>query len=201
MQSQIEDLNNEKMELQNKLDSMTSEFSTLKTESAKYSEAHQSVNKLSFENKELSAQVECLKYEMDKVIAEKDEVENEKLELSKTEIKLSHEIQELKSELYTIKTAKEDFSEHKNQLLETQTMLDSKTLEFDQSFNNCEKLNKENKELLNRLEVMENELDNTKKESQGVAKQEVSNTLQCFENILKIIMLSQGQDRQGRLYF
>ncbi|XP_053379468.1 myosin-11-like isoform X3 [Mercenaria mercenaria] len=172
-ESQMEELRKEKTDLQNTLDTMTSEFSTLKTESAKYSEAQEIVDKLSFENKELSAQVESLKYEMDKVIAEKDEVDNQKLELSKTEIKLTNEIQELKSELNTIKQAKDEYLDQKNELSETRTMLDSKTLEFEKLFNNSEKLNKENKELLNRLEALENELDNTKKESQGIAKQEI----------------------------
>lgn len=174
LQSQMEDLTREKAELQNTLDTMTSEFSTLKTESAKYNESKEIVDKLSFDNKELSAQVESLKFEMDKVIAEKDELANQKLELSKIEIRLTNENQELKSQLNNFKSAKEEYIGQKNELLETRTLLDSKTVEFEQLFNDSEKLSKENKELLNRLEALESELNDTKKESQGIAKQEVS---------------------------
>ena len=117
--------------------------------------------------------MESLKHEMDEIIAEKDDLVTQKLQLSKSEIELSNEIQELKSELNLMKSAKDEYNIQITELQQTQTLLDTKTIEFDRLNSNSELLNKENKDLLNRLEALQNELETTKIDQQGFAKQEV----------------------------
>ncbi|XP_052821031.1 myosin heavy chain, non-muscle-like isoform X6 [Mya arenaria] len=175
-ESQVDDLKKENTTLQNTLDSITTEFTSLKSEGAKTMELNATVDKLSDENKQLTTQIESIKQEMDKLISEKDELANQKFELSKSEIKLTNELQDLKSELHTLRTAKDEIAGQKNELLETKTLLDSKTMDYEKLFVDSENMDKENKELLNRLQALECELESTKKESQGIAKQELIST-------------------------
>ena len=156
--------------MKNSLDTLSSEYSTLQTESQKSS---QIVKTLNDQNKDLCDQMESLKHEMDEIIAEKDDLVTQKLQLSKSEIELSNEIQELKSELNLMKSAKDEYNIQITELQQTQTLLDTKTIEFDRLNSNSELLNKENKDLLNRLEALQNELETTKIDQQGFAKQEV----------------------------
>ena len=157
--------------MKNSLDTLSSEYSTLQTESQKSS---QIVERLNDQNKDLCDQMETLKHEMDEIIAEKDDLVTQKLQLSKSEVNLSTEIQELKSELNLMKSAKDDYNIKITELQQTQTLLDTKSLEFERLNSDTELLNKENKDLLNRLEAVQSELETTKIDSQGYAKQEVT---------------------------
>ena len=167
--------------MKNSLDTLSSEFSTLQTESQKSSHI---VERLNDQNKDLCDQVESLRHDMGEVIAEKDDLVNQKLQLSKSEVELTNEIQELKSELNLMKSAKDDYNIKVTELQQTHTLLDTKTLEFEKLSSDSEQLDKENKELLNRLEAVQSELESSRLDQQGIAKQEV-----CIGKCLVIIPL------------
>ena len=122
-----------------------------------------------------------MKRELEEYAAEKEELTHTNLEFSRKESEIANELQALKSTLKTVETAKVESDTEKEKLLLTLTLLDSTKSELmsvktekEKLSSDTENLNKQNKELLNRLESLECDLKQNKTNGQEAAKQEVS---------------------------
>ncbi|XP_021367882.1 early endosome antigen 1-like isoform X3 [Mizuhopecten yessoensis] len=170
-ESNVDEMSAEKDKMKESLNSTENEMKTLRAELQASSSLKEIVDILSSEKNQLTEELGTLKKEFDEVCTEKEELTEEKLMMSKSEIELTNQLHSLKFELGS-KADTGEFQKQSDQLLQTLDLLDSATTELESLRSNTDTLTKENKELLNRLEMAQEELKNLKQEGQEVAKQD-----------------------------
>ncbi|XP_033763236.1 early endosome antigen 1-like isoform X4 [Pecten maximus] len=170
-ESNIDELSVDREKMKESLNSTENEMKTLRAELQASSSLKEIVDILSSEKGQLTEELGTLKKEFDEVCIEKEELAEEKLMMSKSEIELTNQLHTLKFELGNTADQSE-FQKQSDELSRTLGLLDSAATELESLKSNTDILTKENKELLNRLEVANEELETLKREGQEVAKQD-----------------------------
>ncbi|XP_069122035.1 putative leucine-rich repeat-containing protein DDB_G0290503 isoform X3 [Argopecten irradians] len=171
-ESNIDELSVEREKMKESMNSTENEMKTLRAELQASGSLKEIVDILTSEKTQLTEELGTLKKEFDEVCIEKEELAEEKLMISKSEIELTNQLHTLKIELGNTADQSE-FQKQSEELSQTLGLLDSATTELESLKSNTDILTKENKELLNRLEVANEELENLKREGQEVAKQDI----------------------------
>lgn len=173
-----------KDEMSEKYETLNAEVKTLRAESQRSTTLQDIVDILSNEKQQLNSTLDNVRKEMEKVLGERDELSSQNLQLSQTEQQLAGQMASLKEELTALERERDELFVERDDLMTSQnaqdSLLSSLKVElgtaqnsYDKLSNTSDQLEKENKELHNKLERALADVENLKHTSQELAKQEL----------------------------
>ncbi|XP_070207439.1 putative leucine-rich repeat-containing protein DDB_G0290503 isoform X2 [Littorina saxatilis] len=183
-ENQAEDSKKKEEDVSKKFQELQAEVKTLRSEAQRSTTLQDIVDILSNEKSELTTTLDGVRKEMQKVLAEREDLSTENLQLTQDEEQLAKQLASLKEELSVMEKERDDLFVERDELISTQDNQDgmlstlrtelSTTQEFREKLKSTsEQLEKVNKELHSKLEEATAEVNTLTHTSQELAKQEL----------------------------